>query len=195
MRKHRKKNAFGIRYFQARKNTLLLSAFFLAGLTFGSFYAIADSSDSLVIVSIVINGIRAQSKASYLRLFYQAALPSAAVLIFLYFAANCCKGKLLVSMVPLVYGLSVGAIMTAVLYFWGRDGILYLLLCTFIPKIITLFLSIVLCNLTLHTCMSICSGAEERIDFFLLFALLYAAAAALEALLIHLFCGLLPLGL
>ena len=115
MRKHRKKNAFGIRYFQARKNTLLLSAFFLAGLTFGSFYAIADSSDSLVIVSIVINGIRAQSKASYLRLFYQAALPSAAVLIFLYFAANCCKGKLLVSMVPLVYGLSVGAIMTAVL--------------------------------------------------------------------------------
>ncbi len=182
-------------YLRARKATLLFFGIFLAGLTAGSFYACVDGSGSMVLISIVINSVKLQQTLPFFRIFLQCATQVFGILVYLYFAAYCMKGKWLIYMTPLVFGLSVGAITTSVLYRFGLSGFLYVLLCLFVPKFLELLLLVVLCNACLRISAGVGMGTQVKGDIFWMFAIFFAVFAFVEGLLLFHFCALLPLNL
>lgn len=182
-------------YFRARKMTLTFFLFFLCGLAGGSFYAVADSSSGMLLISIIVNSVKLQQTLPFLRVFFQSATQALGILVYLYFAAYCVKGKWLINLVPLIFGLSLGATITSILYRFSSTAILYILTCVFLPKFLEVLLLLALCNFCLRISAGLGGGGSGRTNVFWIFAILLLVFSLLESTLIFNFCHLLNLGL
>lgn len=180
-------------YLQSRRSTILFFLFFLCGLTAGSLYAAMDGSGSMVLISILVNTVKIQQASPFVRIFFQSVTQAFGILVYLYFSAYCMKGKWLIYLTPLVFGLSVGTMITSVLYQFLLTGVPYVVLCIFLPKFVQLLLLLVLCNNCLRISAGIGTGAPIRGEIFWVFAILLAIFALFESAMIFRFCGLLPL--
>lgn len=182
-------------YLRARRSTIQFFLFFLCGLTVGSLYAAMDGSSTMVLLSILVNSVKIQQTSSFLRIFFQSVTQAFGILVYLYFSAYCMKGKWLIYLTPLVFGLSVGTVVTSVLYRFLLTGVPYVVLCVFIPKFLELLLLLVLCNNCLRISAGIGTGAPIRGEIFWVFAILLGIFALFESAMIFRFCHLLSLGI
>lgn len=134
-----------LRFLRSRRNTLLFILFFIGGVAFGSIYAVAGGNGSLL-VSIVLNDLKIQADRNFQQIFIKSIVQSIGILLYLYFCSNCSKGKPLIHMVPLFFGLSVGAVTTAILYKLSISALPYVLMCVILPKFVQAVLLISACN-------------------------------------------------
>lgn len=138
-------NGKPLRFLRSRKTTLIFILFFIGGVAFGSIYAVAGGNGSLL-VSIVLNDLEIQAGRNLQQIFLKSVVQNVGILLYLYFCSNCSKGKPLIHMVPLFFGLSVGAVITAVLYKLSIAALPYVLACVALPKFIQALLLISACN-------------------------------------------------
>lgn len=134
-----------LRFLRSRKSTLLFILLFVGGLTFGSVYTVAGGNGSLL-VSIVLNDLEIQITRNFQQIFFKSIVQSVGILLYLYFCSNCSKGKPLIHMVPLFWGLSVGAVVTSILYQLSVSALPYLLICVVLPRFIQGIVLISACN-------------------------------------------------
>ncbi len=109
-------------YLQLRRNSMIFLGLFLCGLLFGSLSAARDSGG--LILAMVTNHIQRQAVSGWGELLSGRLVSGLGPVVYLYFAANCVQGRWLAGLVPVLYGLSVGAVVTALLaqHDWGRRG-------------------------------------------------------------------------
>lgn len=181
-------------YLQSRKATVTYSLLFVAGLTLGSFYACVDGQGTMVLTAIVVNAVKLRQTTPFLQVFFQCATQSLGILVYLYFAAYCMKGKWLIYLTPLVLGLSVGTTATAILYRFLWGGVSYVLVCIMLPKFIEFLLLLVFCNNCLRISADVGSGNPIKGDVFWIFAIMLLGYALFEGILLFRFCGLLNIG-
>lgn len=178
-------------YLKMRKNSLLFLGVFLVGLALGSFYAEGDSRGPQVILALVTNHIQRQAVSSYGQLLAGRLGSNLGSIVFLYFAANCVQGRWLVGLVPVFYGLSVGAAVTALLYKLGFGAMGYLLVCVLPPRFLQLVLLMTACNQAVKLSREISARSPVGEQKFLLLGAAAMLLSMLETLLIGRFAGLL----
>lgn len=180
-----------ISYLQLRKNSLLFLGLFLAGLLLGSVYTARDSAGPRLMLSLVTNHIQKQAVSNHAQLLLGRLISNLGPIVFLYFAANCVQGRWLAGLVPVFYGLSVGAAVTAILFQHGLKAMGYLLLCVLLPRFLQLVLLMTACNQAVKLSQGISAKAPVGERSFLLLGAATAGFSVLETVLIGRFTGLL----
>lgn len=180
-----------ISYLQLRKNSLLFLGLFLAGLLLGSIYTVRDSAGPGLMLSLVTNHIQKQAVSGHAQLLLGRLMSNLGPVVFLYFAANCVQGRWLAGLVPVFYGLSVGAVVTAILFQHGLKAMGYLLLCVLLPRFLQLVLLMTACNQAVKLSQGISAKAPVGERSFLLLGAATAGLSAVETVLIGRFTGLL----
>lgn len=178
-------------YLQLRKNSVLFLGLFLAGLFFGSVYAVRDCDGPGLIPALVMGHIQKQSVSGYGQLLTGRLGSNLGSIVFLYFAANCVQGRWLACLVPYFYGLSVGASVTAILFQYGHGAVGYLLFCLLPPRFLQLVLLMIACNQAVRLSQSISPRAPVGERRFLLLGVAAVLLSMLETLLVGQFTGLL----
>lgn len=178
-------------YLQLRKNSILFLGLFLAGLLLGSLYAARDSYGPQLIISVVASQIQKQAISGFRQLLIGRLGSNLGFVVFLYFAANCVQGKWLACLVPVCYGLSVGAMVTAILFQHGLGAVGYLLVCVLIPRFLQLILLMSACNQAVKLSQGISAKAPVGEQRFLLLGTAMILLSVLETVLISWFAGLL----
>lgn len=139
-------------YLRSRGSTFAFIMFFIAGLAGGSIFGIGGTDGGDIIRSIVLNELSMQLERGLPQLIMSSVAGFAGIFIFAYLCVNCSKGALLVYMVPLVHGMSVGSFVTITLYNYGISAFSYVLICIFLPKALETLLLLSLCNKTSRYC-------------------------------------------
>jgi len=178
-------------YFQLRRNSILFLGLFLVGLLFSSVYTVRDSGGPQLILAVVTNHIQKQAVSSYGQLLIGRLGSSLGFIVFLYFAANCVQGRWLACLVPVFYGLSVGATVTAILFQHGLGAAGYLLACVLVPRFLQLILLMTACNQAIKLSQGISAKAPVGEQRFLLLGAAAALLSVVETVLISRFTGLL----
>lgn len=178
-------------YFQLRKNSILFLALFLCGLLLSSIYTVRDCRETRLILSLVANQVQNQAVSGYWTVLTGRLIANLGPVVFLYFAANCLQGKWLAGFVPVFYGLSVGATVTALLFQHGLGAGQYLFICVLLPRFAQLVLLMAACNQTVKLSQSISSQRPAGERSFLLFGVGMAGISMIETLIIGRFTGLL----
>lgn len=178
-------------YLRLRKNSILFLGLFLVGLFLGSFYAERDSGGQQLILALMTNHIQRQSVSSYGQILAGRLGSNLGSIVFLYFAANCVQGRWLAGLVPVFYGLSVGAAVTALLFRYGFAAMGYLLVCLLLPRFLQLVLLMIACNQAVKLSQAISPKAPVGERSFLLLGAAAMLLSMLETLLIGRFSGLL----
>lgn len=178
-------------YFQLRKNSIAFLGLFLCGLLLGSLYAARDSGGQGLILAMVTNHIQRQAVSGWGQLLAGRLVSDLGFIVFLYFAANCVQGRWLAGLVPVLYGLSVGATVTALLVQHGLGAAAYLAVCVVLPRLLQLVLLMTACNQAVKLSQGISAKAPVGERRFLLLGAAAVALSFLESLLISRFTGLL----
>lgn len=178
-------------YLRLRRNSILFLGLFLVGLFFGSLYAVRDRAGPQLILALVANQLQKQAVSGYWQLLAGRLGSNLGSIVFLYFAANCVQGRWLSCLVPVFFGLSVGAAVTAVLSQYGPGAVGYLLACVLPPRFLQLVLLMTACNQAVRLSQSISSMAPVGERKFLLLGAAAVLLSMLEALLLGRFTGLL----
>lgn len=193
--KKRSKSAVSIlAYLQARGSTFAFIMFFIAGLVCGSVFCISATEGADIIRAIVTNEVTAQLEKSLIQLLMNATAGFAGIFIFAYLCVNCSKGAILIYIIPLVYGLSLGSFITVTLYSYGFSAFNYVAVCIFIPKLIETLLLLSLCNKAARYCKEQFGGQSIRHrDSFpiWLYLVLFGLYFIIESLFIYAFRWLL----
>jgi len=116
--------------------------------------------------------------------------------IFAYLCINCSKCAILVYLIPLVHGLSVGSFITVILYSYGFSAFAYVAVCIFMPKLVETLLLLSLCNKSSRYCKEQYGGQGTRrksreVFPIWLYLLLFAIYFAIESLIFFTFRWLL----
>lgn len=178
-------------YLRLRKNSILFLGLFLAGLLLGSIYTVRDTGGQRLILALMENHIRRQAASGYGQLLAGRLGSGLGFIVFLYFAANCVQGRWLACLVPVFFGLSVGAAVTALLFQYGLEAMGYLSVCLLLPRFLQLLLLMTACNQAVKLSQSISPRVPVGEKIFLLLALAAVLLSMLETLLIGRFEGLL----
>lgn len=178
-------------YLRLRRNSLVFLGLFLVGLLLGSFYAKEDSGGPQVILTLMTNHIQKQAASSYGQLLAGRLGSNLGSIVFLYFAANCVQGRWLAGLVPVFFGLSVGAAVTVLLYRYGMGAMGYLSVCVLPPRFLQLVLLMIACNQVVKLSREISPKSPVGERSFLLLGAAAMLLSMLEALLIGRFTGLL----
>lgn len=178
-------------YLRLRKNSVLFLGLFLIGLFLGSLYTVRDFNGQRLVLSLLQNHIQKQAVSGYGQLLAGRLGSNLGSIVFLYFAANCVQGRWLACLVPVFYGLSVGASVTALLYQYGLGAAGYLPVCLLLPRFLQLLLLMTGCNQAVKLSQGISPRAPVGERTFLLLGLAAALLSMLETLLIGRFGGLL----
>lgn len=178
-------------YLKLRRNSLLFLGLFLIGLFLGSFYAEQDSGGPQVILALMTNHIQKQAVSSYGQILAGRLGSNLGSIVFLYFAANCVQGRWLACLVPVFFGLSVGAAVTALLYRYGFAAAGYLSVCVLPPRFLQLVLLMTACNQAVKLSREISARSPVGERSFLLLGAAAMLLSMLETLLIGRFTGLL----
>lgn len=180
-----------IGYLQLRRNSILFLGLFLVGLLFGSLYTVGDSGGPQLILALVTNHIQGQAQEKYGQILTGRLGSNLGSIVFLYFAANCVQGRWLACLVPVFFGLSVGAAVTAILSQYGPGAVSYLLVCVLPPRFLQLILLMTACNQAAKLSQSISSRTPVGERRFLLLGVAAVLLSMLETLLVGRFTGLL----
>lgn len=178
-------------YLQLRGNSILFLGLFVLGLLFSSVYTVRDSGGPQVILALTANHIQKQAFSGYGQLLAGRLGSNLGSIVFLYFAANCVQGRWLACLVPVFYGLSVGATVTAVLFRYGLGAMGYLLVCILPPRFLQLVLLMTACNQAVKLSQSISPKAPVGERRFLLLGVAAILLSMMETLLTGRFTGLL----
>ncbi len=178
-------------YWQLRRNSVLFLGLFCTGLLLGSLYTVRDSGSLGLILAVVTNQIQRQAVSTGWQVLSGRLISSLGYIVYLYFAANCIQGKWLIRLVPVFYGLSVGAMVTALLHQHGLGAGPYLLVCVLLPRFLQLVLLMIVCNQAVKLSQSISSQKPAGEQQFLLFGVLAAILSLAETMVICRFTGLL----
>lgn len=194
IQKHRRTvDGFGS-YLLSRGSTFAFIGFFMGGLAVGSLFCIAETDGAQLLRSIVNSDLTMQMSRNYPQLLMSAISGFAAIFLFAYLCINCTKGAMLIYIVPLVYGLSLGAIITAILCGYGYHALRYILVCIFLPKVIETFLLLSLCNKTARYCKEGGGGKAPHkgrpVFPIMLYLVVFAVYFVVESLVVLLFRGL-----
>ena len=181
----------GAGYFRQRRNSLAFLGAFLGGLVFSSLYTVRESSGAGLILTMVTSHLTLQAQAGYWELLRGCLMEDLGYVVFLYFAANCFRGGWLIPLAPLCYGLSAGAMMTALLYQHGLGAMAYLLVCLLLPRFLYLLLLMAACNQAARLSQGISSQKPAAERLFLLFGAAAVLLSLLEALILSRFTELL----
>lgn len=183
-------------YLQARGSTFAFIMFFLGGLLGGSLFCVGGTDGGEIIRSIVTNELALQLERNFLQLMMSATSGFAGIFIFAYLCINCSKGAILVYLIPLVHGLSVGSFITVILYSYGFSAFAYVAVCIFMPKLVETLLLLSLCNKSSRYCKEQYGGQGTRrkgreVFPTWLYLLLFAIYFAIESLIVFTFRWLL----
>ena len=181
----------GVGYFRQRKNSVIFLGMFLAGLVFSSLYSVKDGSGGGLILTMATNHIEVQAVSGYWELLTGCLGENLGYVVFLYFAANCVQGRWLIPLAPLCFGLSVGAVVTSLLYQHGLGAMAYILICVLVPRFLYLVLLMAVCNQAMKLSQGISSQKPAGERLFLVFGVIAALLSLLEALVLYRFTGLL----
>lgn len=179
-------------YLLSRGSTLAFIGFFILGLLTGSLFCISPAEGAVLLRSIINNELSARAVRSFTQLYINGVMGFAGLFIYIYLCINSSKGGLIIYLTPVVYGLSLGSLITSTLYIYGYHSLGYLLCCVFAPKVVQTLLLLSICNKTVRYCKT-GTGRRKRGDTFpiLLYLVLFAMYFALESILVFLFHGLL----
>lgn len=180
-----------IGYFQRRRNSIAFFTLFLVGLLVGSVCAVRDCGGEGMLLAVITNHIRKQTAGGYWQILGNCLVSSLGYIVFLYFAANCVQGRWLANLVPVFYGLSVGAKVTVLLYQHGLGAGGYVLICVLIPRFFQLILLVSACGQAARLSQSISTQKPVGEQSFLLFGAAAAVLSMAEALVVSRFTGLL----
>lgn len=147
-------------FWQRRGATIRYLLIFLAGVLLGSIYAVANGMDSLP-YRILVNQLKAVPDATILTLLQNRVLFAGIVVLYLLIAGSCLWGKYMIPAVPLLYGISQGAVVSFILIGVGWNALAFLALCVLLPKTLLLIILILLCNISRSRCMRLSTGAAE----------------------------------
>lgn len=182
-------------YLLARGSTLAFLGFLTAGLALGSSFCVSGAEGAELLRSIVANQLSLQQQQNFVELVLGGAYGFVGILIFIYICVNCRKGSMLIYFVPLLYGISVGTTMAAVLLANGFAAFSYLLFGVFLPKAVQTMLLLSACNKTVRYCKAQYGGTGNRKGQesfpILLYLALFGLYFVIEAAFIYLFRGLL----
>lgn len=178
-------------YLRLRRNSILFLGLFVLGLFFGSVYTVRDSGGPQIILALVTNHIQKQAFSGYGQLLAGRLGSNLGSIVFLYFAANCVQGRWLACLIPVFFGLSVGATVTAILFRYGLEAMGYLLVCVLPPRFLQLMLLMTACNQAAKLSRDISPKAPVGEQRFLLLGVAAILLSMLETLLIGRFTGLL----
>lgn len=178
-------------YLRLRRNSILFLGLFVVGLFLGSLYTVRDSGGPQIILSLVTNHIQRQAGENFTQIMAGRLGSNLGSIVFLYFAANCVQGRWLACLVPVCFGLSVGAAVTAILFQYGLGAVGYLLVCVLPPRFLQLVLLMTACNQAVKLSREISPKAPVGERKFLLLAVAAVLLSMLETVLIGRFTGLL----
>ncbi len=176
-------------YLQLRRNSMIFLGLFLCGLLFGSLSAARDSGG--LILAMVTNHIQRQAVSGWGELLSGRLVSGLGPVVYLYFAANCVQGRWLAGLVPVLYGLSVGAGVTALLAQHGLGAAGYLVLCVVLPRFLQLVLLMTGCNQAARLSQGVSAKAPVGERRFLLLGAAAGLLSVLETLILSRFTGLL----
>lgn len=194
MLKGKKQGRMGIdsisTYLRARGSTFAFIIFFIAGLAAGSLFCIGATDGADIIRAIVIKELTGQLENGLPQLLMGTISGFAGIFIFAYLCVNCSKGAMLVYLIPIVHGMSLGCFITTTLYSYGLSAFGYVAVCIFLPKLLETLLLLSLCNKAARYCKEQFSTQpvrSNRRDSFpiALYLLLFGLYFVIEALFIY----------
>lgn len=139
-------------YLRARGSTFAFIVFFVAGLAGGSLFCIGGTDGADMIRAIVLKELSGQLESSLPQLLMGTISGFAGIFIFAYLCVNCSKGAMLVYLIPVVHGMSLGCFITTTLYSYGLSAFGYVAVCIFLPKLLETLLLLSLCNKAARYC-------------------------------------------
>ncbi|MEG2086898.1 MAG: hypothetical protein RR022_01775 [Angelakisella sp.] len=182
------------RYLQTRGSIFTLSTLFIGGLLVSSLFCISGSESSTLLLKIVVNELNLQKSRTFLQLLLSATTSFAWVFVLIYLCVNSRKGALMVFAIPVLYGLAIGSLITAVLVNYGYAALDYIAVCIFIPKFFETLLLLSICNKAARYCRTATGSGRRRREDELplaLYLILFAGCFLLEGGLLWLFRGML----
>lgn len=139
-------------YLRARGSTFAFILFFFGGLVGGSLFCVGTADGADLLRAIVLRTLSLQLEQNLPQLLMNSVSGFVGIFIFAYLCVNCSKGAMLIYLIPLVHGLSVGAQSTVTLYSYGLSAFSYVVVCIFIPKLMETLLLLSLCNKASRYC-------------------------------------------
>lgn len=177
-------------YFRSRSSSIAFMLFLMAGLGCSSAFCAGESEVAQLLRSMVLDHLSQQLIDSYLSLLLSALYGFGGIFVYIYLCISSRKGATLVYAVPLVHGLSAGAVVSILLLTQGYSVVPYLLVCVFLPKTVETLLLLSICNKTVRYCREQqgTTSRKRRESFpILLYLVLFVLYFSLESLLIVLF--------
>ena len=123
-------------FFSDNKITLIFITLFTIGLSFGSISLGLFDEKSLVTIKLIEKYFNENSSLSIIELASRNILSSLIYLISIYCCGLCAIGLPIISIIPLIKGISIGMIISYQYIFNGIKGFLYSLNILFIPTAI-----------------------------------------------------------
>lgn len=183
-----------IDYILSRGSSFAFIGFLSMGLALGSLFCIGSTQSAQLLRSIVIKNIELQAGQSFLELTWGAAMGFAGIFIFVYICLNSRKGGILIYLVPMLFGLSVGSVIGSVVYSYGYSALSYILLCIFLPRSIQSILLLSLCNKASRYCKELNGAIHTRSGHHFptaLYIIVFGVYFVLEAFCVYIFRSLL----
>ena len=177
-------------YLRSRSSTIAFMLFLIAGLGGSSAFCAGQSETAALLRSIVLDNFSRQLVIGYTSLLLGALYGFGGIFVYVYLCVSSRQGAALIYAVPLVHGLSVGAVISTILLTQGYGALGYLLVCIFLPKAVETLLLLSLCNKTVRYCREQGGGASrKRRESFpiLLYLILFVLYFALESLVVLFF--------